>query len=553
MDKLLLKFVLFLAKIFTGKQVDFNRLKIITETKILMDRRRQHLNLRPKQQTEKRNPLFSKFLIYGLMGLFYGGIVFAISHIDTAMILLHSYLLFMMTMTMITDFSSVLLDTTDNMIILPKPVNSHTLFVARLIHTLVYILQFTLVFTIFPIIITFIKYGILTGMACTITLLLTSLFAVFLTYLLYITILRFGNEQKIKDIVSYFQIVMAFAFSAGFQLISRFIKFENLDTVFHLQWHSFLLPPVWMAMAVESIYAGAFDKIHVIMILLALAVPTFTFWLMIKYLAPSFSLKLEALANDSTGQTKNFVFRQSKSLSEKLSAIFCKTKTEAASFETVWKITARDKGFKIQFYPGIGYIFVIIFISVFRKGEDIMAFWKELPTTKMYLSLIYIPLFSVFNSREIITASEKFEASWIYLSAPVARPGQIISGALKSLFIKFFTPVYLALFSLALFVWGINIIDDFAFGFFSCLFMFLIAENLGQHYLPFSVQPNIKVKSGNFVRAILLLTIIAALIAFHFFITKINWLIYALIPVAFGGCYFLTRRIQKLPWLKISF
>ncbi|MBL0359272.1 MAG: hypothetical protein IPP72_21475 [Chitinophagaceae bacterium] len=292
MDKWILKFVLFLSKMLVKQGVDFEKLKIITETKIIMDRRRVYLNWRQKQQKENSNPLLITLLLYGLFGLFAGTMVYAVKAIIPCMIFIHSYLLFMMTMTMITDFSSVLLDTTDNQVILPRPVNGRTLFVARLVHILVYLLQFTIALASIPVIFIFFKYGLLTGIASIFTLLLTVALAVFVTYLLYALILCFSNEQKVKDIVGYFQIFMTVFFAVGFQIIPRLTNFSALSSLFQVHWYSYLIPPVWMAMTLESIQLMQLDTTHLIMICLALIVPALTFWLMIKYLAPSLQKKI---------------------------------------------------------------------------------------------------------------------------------------------------------------------------------------------------------------------------------------------------------------------
>jgi ABC-2 type transport system permease protein len=37
--------------------------------------------------------------------------------------------------------------------------------------------------------------------------------------------------------------------------------------------------------------------------------------------------------------------------------------------------------------------------------------------------------------------SEKYKASWIYYITPVATPGQLLTGALKSLMAKFYLPL----------------------------------------------------------------------------------------------------------------
>lgn len=554
MDKLILKFVLFCCRILVKQGVDFDRLKIIAETKILMDRRRVYMNWKQKQQKENSNPMLMTQIMYAAFGLFIGMMVFTLKSLVLNMIFVHAYILFMMSMTMITDFSSVLLDTTDNQIILPKPVNSKTLFVARLVHILVYLLQFTIALAAFPLLFIFIKLGFLTGLASIITILLTVAFAVFLTYLLYALILQFSNEQKVKDIVGYFQIFMTVFFAVGFQIVPRLINFDQLSANFQLHTYSYFLPPVWMALSIEAVHLGNFDALHIMMIASAVIVPLFTFWLMIRYLAPSFAKKLAALNTDSsTSKLVTATVQKTKSISETIAALICPSKTESASFENVWKITARDKNFKIQFYPSLAYILVFIFIFVFKSGQNVQALWNNLSTTKMFLFFIYMPMFSIAGSMAFITISENFQASWVYQSTPISKPGYLISGGIKALLTKFFIIIYLIMFSFAFYVWGIPVIDDFILGFFDNIFIFLLITNLTDYYLPFSRQPNIKQQSGKFIKAMLQLVIIGAMVGLHYLIIQTDWLIWCLIPVSISGCFLLLKRIQNLSWLKISF
>ncbi|MEJ7626788.1 MAG: hypothetical protein WKF35_07995 [Ferruginibacter sp.] len=553
MDKWILKAMLGFIKIFSKKDVDFERLKIIAETKVLMDRRRAPASFRQKQRKEPKNPLLITLIIYTILGIFMSLMIIFIKSFMVSMIFLHAYLLFIMAMTLITDFSSVLLDTTDNQIILPKPVNSRTLFLARVVHILTYLLQFTIALTVFPLAVTFVKFGILSGILLSATLLLTVAFSMFFTYLLYGLILRFGNEQKIKDIVGYFQIFMTVFFAVGYQVIPRLINFENLNYTFTLYWYSYLLPPVWMAMALDAMHQFNFDSIHLLMIFCAFVIPVFCTWLMIKYLAPSFSRKLAALSNNNEAAKKNVTGKKfSKDLSEKLSRVMCVTQTESAGFEKVWKMTGRDKNFKLQFYPSLAYLLVFAFIFVFKSGKNISEIWNTLSSTKMFLWFVYLPMFSIASSLSIVAFHENYLASWIYQSTPITKPGEIISGMLKALMLKFFVPVYFILFIFSLYVWGYIIIDDFILGFFNNVLIYLLMASLSRHYLPFSRQPAIKEQAGKFVQIILQFLIIALLIGTHYLALKIYWLPGALIPFSIVTAYLLLKKIQQLPWLKIS-
>ena len=554
MDKLILRFVLFIAKTFLKKDVDFEKLKIIAETKLTMDRRRVRVTMKKQNNKEPNNQLLMTLIVYSIMGFLIGALVLSLKEIIITMTIIHSYVLFMMAMTLITDFSSVLLDTTDNQIILPRPVNSKTFFVSRLVHILVYLLQFTIALALFPIIFIFIEYGVLVGLASIITILLTVMFAVFITYLLYGLILRISSEEKIKDIISGFQIVMTIIFAVGFQIVPRLLNIENLKVTMPIHWYTYLLPPMWMANALQAVQQLHVDGPHLIMILLAIALPVFTFWVMIKFLAPSFSKKIAAMGNAGTQEEiiLNKEGNLKKGLSEKIAPIICINKTEEAGFEMAWKMTARDKGFKIQFYPSLAYILVFVFVVVFKRGEDFTNTWTQLNSSKSFLWCVYLPMFSISAAVSLIAFNENFAASWVYISRPLKQPGSLISGAVKMLLVKFFAPIIFILFVFSYYVWGYKIIDDFVLGIFNNILVFLIISHVGKSYLPFSMQPNVNQQSGKFIRVFIQMAIIGSLVGLHYLALKVWWLVIVLVPFSAAGCYFLFRTVQNYSWQKIS-
>ncbi|RYF98504.1 MAG: hypothetical protein EOO02_18785, partial [Chitinophagaceae bacterium] len=469
MGKWLLRLVRIFNPLFRRQGVDVNLLYPIVELKLLMDTRRVYMSWRQKQQSENKNHLLYTLLLYALFGILMGVSVLQLP-LMPAMIILHSFIIFMMAMTLVTDFSSVLLDTADNQIILPRPVNSKTLFMARLIHVLIYLLQFSLSICLAPIICGFIAYGPVAGIVLIITTQLTVLLAVFFTYILYLTILRFSNEQKIKDIVSYFQIGMTLFFAFAYQVVPRIMDYSSLMVSFSPKWYSFLIPPVWMAMTIEAVAEFEFDLVHIAMIILALVVPLLLFWLMNKYLVPSFTRKLEALNTDSSvQQTAQPEVRVRKGLADTMAPVFCQSPVERGAFSTTWRITGRDKSFRLQFYPALGYIPIFIFLLIFNGGRDVGNVMANLPETNKFLILIYLPLFTVASSLSIVTFNENFQASWIYHSMPLGKPGFILSGALKAMIVKFFLPVYLLFFVISAFVWGWDVVDDYLMGLFNSL------------------------------------------------------------------------------------
>lgn len=553
MDKYLLKFVQWFNPLFKRQGLDMDRMYSIVETKLMMDKRRVNMQWKQKQQKENTNHLNRTLFFYALLGAFVGFMVVAIPSLIMSMTFLHSYLIFMMAMTLITDFSSVLLDTTDNQVILPRPVSSKTLFMARLLHILIYLLQFTIALSIGPLIGIIYTYGLLTGFVFLFTALLSILLAVFLTYFLYLAMLRFANEQKIKDIITGFQIVMTILFAVGFQILPRMIDFAALSDNFNFNWYYYLLPPFWMAYTLQAIHDFNFNGQHLLMMAMAFTLPAFLFWILNKYLAPGFAKKLEAMQTDSSPTIKtNNGNLHKKTISARLSALCCQGGEEKAGFEFTWKLTGREKSFKLQFYPSMSYLLVFLVIFFMKSDKSISVMWSELAASKSYVWFIYLPMFGVSGSILIVAFNENFSASWIFHSLPVVKPGAIITGSIKSLFVKFFLPVYLLAYMFSFYVWGWGITVDFIFGFLNNSLLFLTYALVLDHYLPFSRQPSTQQQTGKVLLVFMQLIIVAVLVGLHYLLIGKPIILYSLIPFLAAACWWLLHKLRNLPWNKIA-
>lgn len=551
MDTFFFRIFFGLFKLLLPGGINMEQVHIIVSTKLLMDRRRTPATWKRTQQKETSNGMLMAMLLYALMGLFVGVMILNVSSVMLMMIILHSYFLFMLIMTLITDFSNVLLDTSDSQIILPKPVTSRTLLVARTLHIVVYLGQLVMAIMIFPLVFSFIKYGVPLGVAALLTTLLTTAIGIFLTYMLYGLVLRYTSEQKVKDIIGYFQIFMTVFFAVGYQLIPRMISLSELDLGFELHWYSYLLPPVWMAGLLEAVHTGSFDTAHIGLVICAVGAPVLAGFVIVKYLAPYFSKFMSAPADGALRQNSKDVKSGKNSLSETLGRIVCGSDYEKATFSQVWKMTGREKNFKIQFYPNLAYIPVFIFIIFFKNFRHMDQTLAGLADGNMFLWLLYMGVFAVLLSLTLTAFYDNYTAAWVYQGAPVSKPGELINGAAKSLLIKFFAPVFIVLNIAALIIWGSRVIDDILLAMANSLLVFYINVLLSRHYLPFSQQPGVKDQAGKFVSMLLRAFLIAGLVGLHWLAIKTGWLVWALIPVSLAGCWFAEKQVKELKWNKI--
>ncbi len=554
MDQALLRLFLWVVQKTGISGANFEQVKIIASTKLLMDGRRTPATWKVKQQQPKANKKLAGMIVYGLMSIFFGVQVFIVPSMYLVLSIFHGYILFFISMLLITDFSNVLLDTRDNQILMPKPVSGRTILLSRTIHISIYLFRNYISLCTIPIIFYWFYYGWIVGLGSIFTSLLMLLFSLFSTYILYGILFRFASEQKIKDIIGYFQIVLTIVIMAAFQILPRLLNFDEGFTITP-GFSSYFIPPCWMAIALEAFAYGMYDQFHLIHIVLALIVPFLAVFVVLKFIAPGFNKKIAALAH--AGQAGSVAkIAEGKNSSQtwlgRIQNFVCTTETQKAGFQIFNKIAARDKGFKIAFYPSFAYIFVMIFAFMFKSGNNIKLVLLSLSDTSNYLWLAYIPVMAVSSAMFLMPYHEKFEAGWVYQSAPLARPGELVQGALKAIIIKFLLPIFFIMFGIALYFWGYKIIDDFLLGFCNTLLIMYVMLFSQPVHLPWSKQPNTQQQSGRFLKVLLQYLIIGILVAVHYLATRYPPATLLCILPVLVGVWLYHNKLNKLPWQKIS-
>ncbi len=554
MEKYLLKLLDIFEWFFRSARIDYEQLRAIVATKLTMDNRRQLVGYRKRGKKDPGNTFGTTLFFYALFGGFVAFAMYNIPSFILSMIVFFTYIMVMVSMTLITDFSSILLDTSDNTIILPRPVDSRTLFAARLTHILLYLGQLAMGLSIIPAIVVIIEYGVLLFLFFLIAVGLSILTSVVLTNALYLIIMQFANEEKLKSIINYFQIIMAIFIMAGYQILPRMI--ERIDVgsfVFEIQWWSFLLPPIWMAGTMEAIQFRMFDIAHVGLNACALLLPLIGIYVVNKYLSPLFNRKIATLGGGNAQMEKQKI--EESSMLSSISKWITSTPAERGTFDVIYKILGRDRKIKLKIYPSFGYIAVFGLIFMLRSQEDIATTWANLPNTQYHLVLLYLTFMVLQVALYEIPYSDDFKASWIYFSAPLNSPGEILMGTLKAIGVRLFFPSYLIISTFVLFVWGFQVIDDIVIGLFNNLLMLMILAWVNKRHLPLSMAPDVKAQSGNLVRSILTFLLIAALGLSHFLLTVLTQksiLILGVIPIQVLALYLIFRTYKKTTWGQIT-
>lgn len=539
--------------LFTRLGADFPSLRSIVEMKLLMDTRRNHSMLgRSHQPASGRTRLWLVYALNAFFSLFVALMIVFIPSVMTGMTIYFTFLIVMIALTLITDYAELLIDTTDNAILLPRPVNSRTLWLARLVHLVTYVSVLSLSMALIPAGAAGYRFG---WWMTPVVLLLSAqavLLAVFLTTLIYLLVIRFSSEEKLKDVIAYLQIGMSVFFMVGYQIVPRLLRPElsqMADDSLHA-WH-FAAPPAWLAGVVDLLVTRVVSAGHLALLALAVGAPPALLWFNTRYLATHFTTKLAAIGAASGGPSTR---QKTSGLGVWLGGLLTRNATERASFELSWVMTGRDRRFQMRAYPALGFMLPMLFV-VLRPLLDGQMIFEDLREGRTYLLLIY-SLQIVAGSFYLNTLqSEDFRATWIYDAAPVASPGDIILGNFKAVILKFFTPFYLVLSAGMLYVWGPGLIDDLLAGYTFALFITSLEAWIKSKdwKLPFSREPKAKADSG---RGVILLAML-------FFVLPLFGVAHWGSTFVPGGTFFMfllygallwgtTQSYRKLTWDQFS-
>src|SRR5690349_23488897 len=113
----LLRFTDLFRWLYMKLGIDYEQLRSIVEVKLMMDNRRQVVAYTTKNKKEPSRVFLVALLFYALFGVFISLAIATVPSFMLGMVIFFSYIMVMISMTLITDFSSVLLDTSDNTII----------------------------------------------------------------------------------------------------------------------------------------------------------------------------------------------------------------------------------------------------------------------------------------------------------------------------------------------------------------------------------------------------------------------------------------------------
>ncbi|WP_071394134.1 hypothetical protein [Bacillus tuaregi] len=525
--------------------VDYPVMRRILQLKLTMDGRRvptifsQNAN---KKGKETSNQYIKSLWIYVLFGLFMIPFMLIGDNYLFQMSFTYGIFTFFVMTSMISDFSSVLLDVRDRNILYPKPVDRRTIATAKIVHVAIYLSFLSLALVGIPLLVGLIKNGFLFFLIAFIHFVLIDLLIIVLTALIYLFILRFFDGERLKDLINYVQIGLSLMIMIGYQLLVRSFEFIDLTVTLDPKWWHVFIFPMWYGANIEMLMMSDFQTIYVGFSVLSIIVPLLSILIYLK-LSPIFEQSLQKLTYH--GKTKE---KKRSKLRLAILHVICRSHEEKAFFRFASSMMKNERDFKLKVYPSLGFSIVIPFIFIMSGFETDLS---HLSTSKSYLT-IYFSLIIIPSIMILLKFSGKYKGAWVYRVAPIERLKPMFTGTIKAFIFNLYLPIYLLLSMIFIVLFGIRVLPDLFVVFINACSYAVICFMILKKSLPFSESFDQYNQNNNGAIVFGLMLFVGAFALLHFLSTLIPFGVYLYGVIAIVCLGILWKLAFNVTWEQIQ-
>lgn len=508
------------SRIFLFIGIDYPVMRKILQVKFTMDQRRLPtiFTQSNKKQKEGTSQFTKSLWMYSLMGLILIPFLFIGDSYFFQVSLIFGITMFLIMTSMVSDFSTVLLDLRDKTLLSTKPIDNKTISAAKLVHITTYLILLTTSITALPLFISLLRHGFLFFVLFFFFLIFMDLFVVILTALLYLVILTFFDGEKLKDIINYVQISLSLGMMIGYQILIRSFEFIDLHVSFDPKWWQFFIPPIWFAAPFDLILNQNYSRYMIAFSMMAILVPIISIYTYIK-LMPSFEKNLQKLSSHSISRPV-----KTSKIKEKFLQLICPNKEERAFYRFTQSMFKNERKFKLKIYPSLGFSAVIPFIFIFSDIRH--RPYEEIASSKLYFT-IYFTLLMVPTIVFMLQYSDKYKGAWIYKTTGIDNTKIFMKAALKAFLVNLFTPLFIVLSVVYIFIFSFGVVPHLLIVYLSAfIYSVTSLSGLPKGKLPFT-EPFEAAQQSDSLKAVAYFSIILGFALVHTIVSFIPFGIYA--------------------------
>ncbi|WP_163881944.1 hypothetical protein [Paenibacillus favisporus] len=517
--------------LFEKAGMDYVQMRRILQIKLTMDGRRAPTLIGKTSRSADPDELSNQFLkslwIYAVMGAVMTPFVVMGHNLIFQMSIVFGILMFMITTSLISDFSSVLLDVRDHTILGSKPVNAKTINMAKAIHIMIYLFFITGSITAAPLVGVLFRHGIVFFLIFVLEIVLMDLLIVAITALLYWLVLRFFDGEKLKDIINYVQIGLTMVMAVGYQLIARVFNLVDLQIGYEAQWWHVFLFPVWFAAPFEWLFGGYRGEAIIVFSLLSVLLPLLAVWIYVRMI-PSFEANLRKLSIQ-TARKKGRGGRWP----DVLGRWICRSREEQVFFRFALGMIRKERDYKLKVYPSLGLSLIFPFIFMFNTFNSGSS-WEEIRAGNSYL-FMYFCAVMIPSAVMMLQYTSTPKGAWIFNTVPLRNHEPVYKGTLKACIAQLILPIFVVESIIFTVIFGVRILPDLLVILIMTLLYTVISFRLMGLEIPFTEPAQAGTQSGRAGLMLLLFLILGAMAGLHFALRFSTYGVYVLMAVALIG------------------
>lgn len=486
-----LKFIDRFEKLFENAGINYPVMRRLLQLMLIMDRRRSTTVMvnRAEKNENTYSSLFKGYLFsYGLLGVFIVILMLVPFSLFVKMSIILGMIIIMVMTTMVSDFSSVLLDLKDRSILVPKPIDFRTLNMAKSLHTFIYMGMITFFIAGPSLAAGTIKYGLSFFIIFFVQLIFMDLLVIFFASILYYAVLQFFDGDKLRDFISYFQILLSIAMILIYEVVGKSLDMFNINVSFAPRWWTYILPSVWFAGPYSIFIEKVRGSVYIILSLLSIIVPAALFLAYYFWVNPYIERNLLKLSFISEKRAR---FIESKEIfKSKLYRIVSWDRKESIFFRFTQNMVSGERQLKLKLHPSLAYaiVFPLIFLfTSFSRSTSFFSVYWGLSNSPFYLS-IYITLVILSNLYVFVYTSEKYKGAWLYNVLPLNNPSTIFKGSIKSFIVRYLAPIYIFTGLIFYMFYGAALLPHLIVMFINLVILVIINFDIRSKRLPFSLE-----------------------------------------------------------------
>lgn len=537
MIKVVTQILQLLRGIFIRAGVDFERMLAIVTVKLTVDNRVD----RSGRNKKTSNALWRQGVLLGISGAVFFVFGMVDSSFEIPLLLFHSYLLLMLMMSFMMEYSRLLFNRNDNHILQHLPVTSKTILVARLVTMLSYMFFLSGCMSVIPAIVIVFWQGLMSAGLFIISVFLNTLFTLLLANVIYLGVMRFISVEKFVRVMSYVQVILVAGVAMSYQLVGMVVRNFQVDMLHPETWVYFT-PPFYFVALTTIVKQSSIPAL--ILALSGIAGVVLLGFITVVYLAPYFSVKIGKI-DEHALESKARKMGKERWL-HGLARVFARGSLQASGFVLGWRLTRDNLRFRQGILPMIIYTIFLAFFFIYQGSRDGIG-------GAGYYMPLYMASMVAIGVQMHMSTTEKEDLLWVYRSKPLARPGALILGSYKALYVKYYLPVYVLLSVVFIVRSDWIILPDLLFILAMSTFVSYVYLWFSGMLFPFSKERGTMNSGRNILRIVILMFMLFVIGGLHALSMRLSWYgIWIAVAVAWIVVLLAEYFICRVSWKRVQ-